>query len=211
MAARGCYLGAALLLIPGFVSTHLTPALWFDVAGAALVSAANPPLDAARLDIMPAGLWGRAESVRTVVRSLAQALAPLIFGVLASAIAGFYPSQAPIGTHPSAPTSIHEAHGLEITFLLMLTTLAAAGIVLLRGRHVYPRDVATAGASNQGSSDVSISPRDDGTSPRDSGTSPRDGGTSPRDGGTSPRDDGTSPRDSGTSPRDGGTSRHRWD
>ena len=54
-----CYLGAAVLLIPGFVSTHLTPALWFDVAGAALISAANPPLDAARLDIMPAGLWGR--------------------------------------------------------------------------------------------------------------------------------------------------------
>ncbi len=113
-----CYLGAALLLIPGFVSTHLTPALWFDVAGAALVSAANPPLDAARLDIMPAGLWGRAESVRTVVRSLAQALAPLIFGLLASVIAGFYPSQAPIGTHPAPAPSVHAAHGLEITFLL---------------------------------------------------------------------------------------------
>ena len=80
-----CYLGAAVLLIPGFVSDHLTPALWFDVAGAALLSAANPPLDAARLDIMPAGLWGRAESVRTVIRSLAQALAPLLFGGLAAA------------------------------------------------------------------------------------------------------------------------------
>ncbi len=55
----------------------LTPALWFDVGGAALLSAANPPLDAARLDIMPAGLWGRAESTRTFLRSLAQALAPL--------------------------------------------------------------------------------------------------------------------------------------
>ncbi len=155
----GCYLGAALLLIPGFVSTHLTPALWFDVAGAALISAANPPLNAARLDIMPAGLWGRAESVRTVFRSLAQALAPLLFGVLASLIAGFYPLQAPIGTHPPAAESIRNAHGLEITFLIMLTTLAAAGIVLLRGRHNYPRDVATAGASNQGSSDEMPSPR----------------------------------------------------
>jgi len=35
----------------------VTPALWFDIAGAALLSAANPPLDAARLDIMPAPLW----------------------------------------------------------------------------------------------------------------------------------------------------------
>ena len=67
-----CYLAAAVFLIPGFLSNHLTPAVWFDVIGAALLSAANPPLDAARLDIMPAGLWGRAESTRTVLRSLAR-------------------------------------------------------------------------------------------------------------------------------------------
>ena len=83
-----CYLGAAALLIPGVLSKHLTPAVWFDVAGASLLSAANPPLDAARLDIMPAGLWGRAESTRTVLRSLAQALAPLVFGGLSQLIAG---------------------------------------------------------------------------------------------------------------------------
>ena len=85
---------------PGILSSHLTPAVWFDVAGAALLSAANPPLDAARLDIMPAGLWGRAESTRTVLRSLAQALAPLVFGGLSQLIAGIAPEQAPIGTHP---------------------------------------------------------------------------------------------------------------
>ena len=95
-----CYLGAAALLVPGILGSHLTPAVWFDVAGAALLSAANPPLDAARLDIMPAGLWGRAESTRTVLRSLAQALAPLVFGGLADLIAGIAPEQAPIGTHP---------------------------------------------------------------------------------------------------------------
>jgi MFS family permease len=146
-----CYLGAAVLLIPGFVSDHLTPAIWFDVAGAALLSAANPPLDAARLDIMPAGLWGRAESVRTVIRSLAQALAPLLFGGLAALIAGIaHVAQAPPGTH-APPVSPSEARGLEITFLLLLGTLAAAGISLLRARHTYPGDVATAGASNQGS------------------------------------------------------------
>lgn len=156
-----CYLGATVLLIPGFISTHLTPALWFDVAGAALLSAANPPLDAARLDIMPAGLWGRAESIRTVVRSLSQALAPLLFGELASLIAGFVPRQAPIGTHP-AVVSAAEARGLEITFLVLLVTLAAAGVTLLRARHTYPRDVATAAASNQGSSAERISLREPG-------------------------------------------------
>jgi MFS family permease len=143
-----CYLGAAGLLVPGIASSHLTPAVWFDVGGAALLSAANPPLDAARLDIMPSGLWGRAESTRTVFRSLAQAVAPLLFGGLADLIAGIAPAQAPIGTHPVI--SPGSARGLEITFLILLTTVAAAGVSLLRARHTYARDVATAAASNQG-------------------------------------------------------------
>jgi MFS family permease len=145
-----CYIGAAVLLVPGLLSSHLTPAVWFDVAGAALLSAANPPLDAARLDIMPAGLWGRAESTRTVLRSLSQALAPLLFGGLADLIAGIAPEQAPIGTHPGV-ISPGSARGLEISFLLLLGTLAAAGVFLLRARHTYGRDVATAAASHQGS------------------------------------------------------------
>jgi MFS family permease len=141
-----CYVGAAVLLIPGFVSSTLTPALWFDVAGAALLSAANPGLDAARLDIMPAGLWGRAESVRTFLRSLAQALAPLLFGGLADLIAGIAPEQSPVGTHPGV-ISPGEARGLEIAFVIMVSTLLAAGVFLLRARKTYPRDVATAAAS----------------------------------------------------------------
>jgi sugar phosphate permease len=144
-----CYIGAAGLLAPGILSSHLTPALWFDVGGAALLSAANPPLDAARLDIMPAGLWGRAESTRTVLRSLAQAIAPLVFGGLADLIAGIAPEQAPIGTHPIV--SPGAARGLQVTFLLLLGTLAAAGVFLLRARATYPRDLATAAASHQGS------------------------------------------------------------
>jgi MFS family permease len=144
-----CYLAAAGLLVPGILSSHLTPAVWFDVAGAAFLSAANPPLDAARLDIMPAGLWGRAESTRTVLRSLAQAIAPLVFGGLADLIAGIAPKQAPIGTHPVI--SPGSARGLQITFLLLLGTLAAAGLTLLRARATYPTDTATAAASQQGS------------------------------------------------------------
>ena len=150
------YLAAALLLIPGIVSSHLTPAVWFDVAGAGMLAAANPPLDAARLDIMPPGLWGRAESTRTVLRSLSQAIAPLVFGGLADLIAGIAPKQAPIGTHPVV--SPGEARGLQISFLLLLGTLAAGGVFLLKARDTYPRDVATAAASNQGLSDATAAP-----------------------------------------------------
>jgi MFS family permease len=143
----GCYLGAAALLIPGLLSSHLTPAIWFDVGGATLISAANPPLDAARLDIMPPGLWGRAESTRTFLRSLAQAIAPLLFGAVADLAAGFVPAQAPIGTHPHGIVSSAAATGLQVSFLIMLSTLAAAGVFLLRARSAYPTDVATAGAA----------------------------------------------------------------
>lgn len=144
-----CYMAAAVLLVPGLVGSSLTPAVWFDIGGAALLMAANAPLDAARLDIMPAGLWGRAESTRTFLRSLAQALAPVTFGGLSSLIAGFIPAQAPVGTRPGA-VSAATGTGLELTFLVMLVTLFAAGVFLIFARRYYPRDVATAAASNQG-------------------------------------------------------------
>jgi MFS family permease len=165
-----CYIGAAVLLVPGFLADHLSSAIWFDVAGAALLSAANPPLDAARLDIMPAGLWGRAESVRTTLRSLAQALAPLLFGGLADLLAiifpkqtgGIFRKQAPIGTVAGA-VSPSEARGLEITFLVMLVVLVAGGVALLRARVTYAQDVATAAASHQGSGAPSVASRDSHT------------------------------------------------
>jgi hypothetical protein len=141
-----CYIGAAVLLIPGLLGTSLTPAIWFDIGGAALISAANPPLDAGRLDIIVSGLWGRAESVRTLLRTVAQALAPLLFGAVADLVAGITPHQAPIGTKTGG-VSPATARGLEVSFLLMLIPLAAAGLILLRGRNHYPRDVATAAAS----------------------------------------------------------------
>ncbi len=144
-----CYIGAALLLLIGLLGSHLTPALWFDVAGAGLISAANPPIQAARLDVVPAGLWGRASSALTVVRSLAQALAPLLFGAISQLVEGIVPAQAPIGTHPHAPSSA-AATGLQVTFLIMLVALVAAGVCLFRASRTFATDVASAAASEPG-------------------------------------------------------------
>jgi MFS family permease len=140
------YMVATVLLAIGILNNSLMPAIWFYMAGAAALSAANPPLDAARLDIMPPGLWGRAESVRTALRTIAQAVAPLLFGAVADLVAGITPRQAPIGTKPGG-IEPGVARGLEISFLLMLVALAAAGWILLRAREHYPRDVATAVAT----------------------------------------------------------------
>jgi MFS family permease len=192
-----CYFGATALLIPGVLGSSLYPAIWFDIAGAALLSAANPPLDAARLDIMPAGLWGRAESTRTFLRSLAQALAPLVFGGLSQLIAGIVPAQAPIGTHPGI-VSPSTARGLEISFLILLSTLAAAGVFLTRARSTYPQDVATAGASNQGSSDRPA-PESGGGSDDESGGEPDEGSGGGPDGGSG----GGSAEGSGGGPDEG--------
>ena len=141
-----CYIAAAGLLAVGLLKSGLTPALWFVIGGAALIFAANPPVQAARLDIVPAGLWGRTSSALTVVRSLAQALAPLLFGGMSQLIEGIVPQQAPIGTHPHAPTT-GTSTGLQVSFLIMLVALVAGGILLYKARVTFASDVATAAAS----------------------------------------------------------------
>jgi hypothetical protein len=56
------------------------------VVAVAELSAPNPALDAARLDAVPAALWGRGEAVRTFVRSMLEGFAPFIFGFVSSAL-----------------------------------------------------------------------------------------------------------------------------
>lgn len=143
MVGAAAFLLAAALFIPGLLTTSLllaTPLLFLAAAG---VGGANPPLDAARLDIIHSRLWGRAESVRTVVRTLLEAAAPLLFGYLSARLGGSGSGYGqPAGTQPTG------ALGLDHTFLLMLAPLFAAGLLLLfAARRTYPRDVATAIAS----------------------------------------------------------------
>ena len=93
-----------------------------------LLSAQNPPLDAARLDIMPPYLWGRAEAVRTFLRGIAMALAPLLFGAVSDHVFGGGRS------------------GLQWTFVVMLVPLLFSAYLLFRALLTYPRDVASAAA-----------------------------------------------------------------
>jgi MFS family permease len=120
-----------VLFAPALFTRSAGSAVLYLIAAVFVLSAQNPPLDAARLDIVPPLLWGRAEAVRTLLRSLAQALAPLLFGAVSDHVFGGGRS------------------GLQWTFVVMLLPLAASAYLLFQGRKTYPVDVATAAASGR--------------------------------------------------------------
>jgi sugar phosphate permease len=126
----------AVAFVPGVLTTSLVVALPLLTAAGFGLAMANPPLDAARLDVVPPLLWGRAESFRTVVRTSLEALAPLLFGAVAQHVFG-----GESGT------------GLQWTFLVMTIPLFVSGVVLLVARRWYARDVPTADASARGTND----------------------------------------------------------
>ena len=118
-----------VLFVPAIFTRQAVTAVPYLVAAAFFLGAQNPPLDAARLDIMPPLLWGRAEAVRTLLRSLAMALAPLLFGAVSDYVFGGGRS------------------GLQWTFVVMLVPLGVSSWLLFKGLRTYPADVATAAAS----------------------------------------------------------------
>lgn len=145
------FLATAAVLLPGFLVTSLLIAGPFLFLGAAIYGSTNPALDAGRLDVMQHHLWGRAEAVRTSTRSIFTAAAPLAFGLLSTRFGGSSVGLAgATGNRASEVAIAHGAHGLDVSFLLMLVPLALAGLALLViGRRTYPRDVATAMASER--------------------------------------------------------------
>ncbi len=120
---------AGILFVPGIITTSAFIGIAFFTAAAACLGAANPSIDAARLDVMHPLLWGRAEGVRTLLRMFLQAAAPTVFGFVSQSVFG------------------GGDHGLELTFLVMLGPLFIASALAIPARRTYPPDVATAAES----------------------------------------------------------------
>jgi sugar phosphate permease len=120
---------AVVLFIPAIITRSPLTALPYISLAALALSAQNPPIDAARLDIVHPLLWGRAEGIRTFLRTMAQASAPLLFGAVSDHIFG------------------GGRAGLQWTFSLMLLPLAASAYFLYKALATYPRDVASAEAA----------------------------------------------------------------
>jgi sugar phosphate permease len=125
-----CMLAVPFVLAPALYVPFLGVALPLLIAGTLLLGAANPPLDAARLDILPPLLWGTGEGVRTMLRTLCEAVAPTLFGYFSTTV--FAGRSGDSGT------------GLEYTLLFFLVALVGAGLLGLVAMRSYPRDLATA-------------------------------------------------------------------
>lgn len=136
---------AALLFLPGLAAGSLAVALPLMTIAATAFAARNPPLDAARLDIMHHRLWGRAESIRTLLRRAMTATAPIVFGVLADALAPPGAGVAAAGAHGFGANA--NARGLELASLVLLAAPVLGSLLTFAALRTYPRDVATAVAS----------------------------------------------------------------
>jgi MFS family permease len=128
LVAAWAAVATVVLFIPALLTHSALTALPYVVLAAVFLSAQNPPIDAARLDIMPPWLWGRAEGVRNFIRTGAQALAPVLFGVVSQYVFGGGNS------------------GLRWTFVVMMVPLSASALFLFAAARRYPVDVSTAAA-----------------------------------------------------------------
>ncbi|MEI7037945.1 MFS transporter [Fulvimonas yonginensis] len=139
LVGAGALLLAAAAFLPGLLSGTLWlagPCFFFAAAG---LGGANPVIDAARLDVMPSALWGRAEGVRATFRFALEAAAPPLFGWLSTRMA-----------ERAATSSLAGTAALGRTFVVMLAALVIAGLLLLvRTRRTYARDTASAQAAER--------------------------------------------------------------
>ena len=142
MVGGAAFLVAAIFILPTLLAHSLWLAMVFAFFAGIGLGGVNPPLNAARLDIVHSRLWGTAEAVRTTLVSISTGLAPLVFGVVSTQLGGSTADVSAGAVTPSAATALNH------TFLIMLGSLViAAGLILCVARRTYPRDVATAMAS----------------------------------------------------------------
>lgn len=143
------YAATAVAFIPGVLASSLVLAVPIFLIAAACVGATNPPVDAARLDIMPSKLWGRAEAVRTALRQLLQGLAPLVYGLLSGAFGAANQGFASGVNENSQAASAATAHGLEMAFMLLTVPLVFAAGALWLSRHSYLTEIVAARRSDE--------------------------------------------------------------
>ena len=146
IVAGAAFVVAAVVFVPAVLIPTAVIAVPLMFVGAAAYGGTNAPLDAARLDVVPGALWGRAEGARTLLRTLLEAGAPLLFGYLSTVLGGRAAvSASDVPGAAGRVAAVHAGVPLARTFLIMLVPMAVGGVLLLTiARRTYPTDVATA-------------------------------------------------------------------
>ena len=156
MVGSVAYLGTTVAFIPGALSHVLALSMPIFFLAAFCVGAANPPVDAARLDIVPSRLWGRAEAVRTALRQGLQGLAPLLFGLVSQAFGGGGAGLSTGVDTNAAAASASGAHGLEVAFVLLCLPLLLGSAALWSCRTAYPREILAARRTDENTVRTSV-------------------------------------------------------
>ncbi|HYW34561.1 MAG TPA: MFS transporter [Balneolaceae bacterium] len=147
VVGAAAFLTTAALFLTGFSMASLWIAGPFLFLASAALGGTNPPLNAARLDIMHSRLWGRAESVRTTLRSSFEAVAPLVFGWISTLFGGG--QSGTFGQGGQGGITNSSVIALTHTFEVMLIPVVIAAIVLHWAWKTYAQDVSTALASEE--------------------------------------------------------------
>ncbi|HXW82447.1 MAG TPA: MFS transporter [Acidimicrobiales bacterium] len=129
LVAMVALFGAAAAFVPAILIQSYAIGLPLMMAGAFGLAAATPPLSAGRLQVMPSGLWGRAEGVQGILRQVGDTMGPFAFGFAGDHLAG------------------GGRAGLQSSFLIMLGSLVTAAAVLVLALRTYPHDVEAAHAA----------------------------------------------------------------
>ncbi|WP_156885296.1 MFS transporter [Acidihalobacter ferrooxydans] len=139
--SAGAFFLAVVAFLPAFLLPELPVAAALFFFAALGLGATNAPLNAARLDIMHSRLWGRAEGLRNALRYIPVAFAPYIVGLISDLV-------------DTGSRVQRQGIGLGLTFEFLLILLLVAGVMMFFAGLSYPRDVATAIASEHATAEV---------------------------------------------------------
>jgi MFS family permease len=128
LLASGCYLLAAVVMLPAVATHSILAAAPLLVLGGTALAAASPVIDTIRVDVVRPGTRGRSEALRSLCLVGSNAAGPGLVGFLADR------------------TAHGGQRGLEVAFVIVIGALALSGLVLLIGHRTYMADAAAAGS-----------------------------------------------------------------
>ena len=146
LVAGIAFVCAAFAFLPGLISSNILLSLPFFAIAAGFVAAPDPPLDAARLDVVPSGCGARPRRCARLPGTYCKVSRPCCSVLYPSSFGGPHAGAA-ASTNPHLEAVA--GRGLEYAFIIMLVPPVGRWRLLLLTRRTYLVDVATADVSER--------------------------------------------------------------